>query len=1388
MAKKTVEKKIFTLDELKPNKHYKIKVKAFDKDKKAIGESPWIIFKTGGKTSAPPNITNLDADFKGSTLVVTWNGTSARSEKDFKEFRVRISSPNHPGVSRDFFDKDDKFNFNEDLNRKLFGSFEGAINISVYSRDTSDNESSGVSTIAYAEIPTTPTNVKLSASTLGYVVSWDLPIFKNYDYTKVYESTEQNGTYSVVRTERGTSTYVPKNVISPVWVKVSHVNKAGTESSLVASVPPSITPIDPVPTDVNPPADPTNLNWESAGLDTSNGITTALMRAYWDAPDIASGYKVRVTEDIVNKENWAVYDVPASKATVTNKQLTSNVATLTVVAHSFSVDDYITVFNVGSPFNGKHKVTSVTPTTVSFALTADNVSSTTSIGDIVISSMLVKGLTPGTTYYGAVLAYDSANNITQFVSEGTFTTSGVASTVGSAIKISGTSMAFGPAAGGAGKNGLHINNDNYWYTTGLFNVGTSGNSVSWDGVRLRLDGAILARSGSFSGNVFISGSGSNSGSVIAGEVVSILSASYSSGVGTIILQTSPTVTWQSGDRIVISQTSSAFDGQYTVSTFTGNTITFAMSTNSINVSTVTNTGSVINVTRGNRTVFNSSGIESFKDNSIVFSLNNTGISSIGGWTISSDKIFAGEDDTYIALSSSESNNWRIWAGGTTASSAPFRVNKSGNVYAEGTLVARDGTERVALGPDVGPGGQTGILIDDTTTTGISNFWYLPSTVTNGSNYFRLGTTNGSAITVEKLAGGASKVKIKDYEIEGDNNVVDDSRINVGGIKIGKNLNSTTKDGIWVDDDNYWYDPDSVSANTPMFKVRGGDQSITVNKGQNIVFAGTIAGSISTGPITTPNDFKFGNNVVGGTKDGLYFNENNFWLLPNSAIATGEVFFQIAGGSAQGTYIQIKKGTTSTTGDVYIKGYYAGGQITEPITTPPTTGGTPGNMSLGADVDGTKDGLKLSANNYWYVPESVTDGTAIFRVGGATNFLSYNPTGDILSLTGNITAASGNIGSWLVGPDSISSTGSPTYPIVLKNDVSNPRIYIGAGAHASTTTPFYADSAGRFSIGDKLFFDPSDSQSFGTLTIIGRVRGAIDNVPIVPTDSGNFTVSSVVISGTTPSQTAVLTTTATHTFAVSDTVIISGLTGNAESANGAWAVSAKTTNTFTITGISGATNGTYTGQSGTARVRELTMGLHPAFNGSPAGLGIRLDENNYWFVNNQFKIGTTGSYVQWNGTTLTVKGRIEADAGYFPAGLITGTLTASQINTTGLSTQYLNTVGGVDSFNVRVSSSFTSAGSAFVGFYNASNTLVGLINSNSTNALNISGLSGQTVTLQSNSNLFLSGTGISLNGNTIVYGSLERNSESITSTVAVSRVVTGLPAASSVQNGEIIMVV
>ena len=82
------------------------------------------------------------------------------------------------------------------------------------------------------------------------------------------------------------------------------------------------------------------------------------------------------------------YDIdkifPTITATVTNKALTSNVATLTTsAAHGFDVGMEIVVTGVDATFNGTHTIASIpTATTLTYAKTASNVTSTASTGTI----------------------------------------------------------------------------------------------------------------------------------------------------------------------------------------------------------------------------------------------------------------------------------------------------------------------------------------------------------------------------------------------------------------------------------------------------------------------------------------------------------------------------------------------------------------------------------------------------------------------------------------------------------------------------------------------------------------------------------------------------------------------------------------------------------------------------------------------------------------------------------------------------------------------------------------------------------------------------------------------------------------------------------------------
>lgn len=76
-----------------------------------------------------------------------------------------------------------------------------------------------------------------------------------------------------------------------------------------------------------------------------------------------------------------------STKSVTNKELTSNVATLTVGAHDYIVGDSVVVADVDATFNGTYTLTAVAATTISYAKTASNVSSTAATGSVTCSAI-----------------------------------------------------------------------------------------------------------------------------------------------------------------------------------------------------------------------------------------------------------------------------------------------------------------------------------------------------------------------------------------------------------------------------------------------------------------------------------------------------------------------------------------------------------------------------------------------------------------------------------------------------------------------------------------------------------------------------------------------------------------------------------------------------------------------------------------------------------------------------------------------------------------------------------------------------------------------------------------------------------------------------------------
>jgi hypothetical protein len=599
-------------------------------------------------------------------------------------------------------------------------------------------------------------------------------------------------------------------------------------------------------------------------------------------------------------------------------------------------------------------------------------------------------------------------------------------------------MAFGPNVSGT-NDGLFIDSNNYWYNTGSFKAGTTTNNLSWDGTSLRLDGRVIARSGSFSGNIFMSGSGtidSNTASLIAAPYLDIQSATLSGGVATIVTATTPSPAWSTGDVVLVSEASIQFDGQYTLLSASGNTFTFSL-TNYSSASPITNAGKIARFNTGDRVIFNSSGIQGWEDNEVLFSFNRNKTSKIGGWTIRPFKLYAGAEDTAVGLNSSSNSNIRIYAGNDDPEQAPFRVTKNGRLIISpevGSLEINIALGRVSPGSSTDK--RTGLVINDTSGSGIENFWYVPANVSTNSAYFRVGTANGSGITVIKQSGGTSRVKIKDYDIEGVTSIVDDSKITINTVEIGKGVGGAGKHGIKVDDYNYWYDPSTTGFPSDGIVFRAGwtgNKSLTVRKNGEVEFEGTTnpTGGTVKGKLTIEGTtYAFGKDVL-GVKDGLYLNDNNYFVVgggvPEFRVGNDNSFLNWNGSSLS---IQVGGSSVATQSQLSLKADATGSAILSLL-----------NTGMGTGVVLTSDSKIYSAGKTsynsstagWYLGRDTVNSVLqyTFGIGNANNYMRWN--GSTLQMKGEISATSGTIGGWVIDSSGISSdtnTGFYLRPITV----------------------------------------------------------------------------------------------------------------------------------------------------------------------------------------------------------------------------------------------------------------------------------------------------------------------------------------------------------------------
>jgi hypothetical protein len=243
------------------------------------------------------------------------------------------------------------------------------------------------------------------------------------------------------------------------------------------------------------------------------------------------------------------------------------------------------------------------------------------------------GLAIGSTYKIAVATYDEYNNTSSSYVSGTDVT--VTGTPSVSNYISGGPFQFGVGVGSVSTNkGLYFDASNYWYVNATNSArlkvgGDTSNYLLWDGSTFAIDGNITARSGTFSGNIFMSTSGA-----------SIYNGTIDAATGNL-----------TGNGFALNSTG----------------LKVANGTNSVTISAAAGS---ITANAGSIAGWNLSGTTLSKNNVILDSAGQIQVGSTAAQSV------------YIK----SSGDYVIWAGNNTPdANAKFRVHKDGTLYATGAV-------------------------------------------------------------------------------------------------------------------------------------------------------------------------------------------------------------------------------------------------------------------------------------------------------------------------------------------------------------------------------------------------------------------------------------------------------------------------------------------------------------------------------------------------------------------------------------------------------------------------------------------------------------------------------------------------------------------------------
>ena len=442
--------------------------------------------------------------------------------------------------------------------------------------------------------------------------------------------------------------------------------------------------------------------------------------------------------------------------TVTNKALTSNVATLTIGANDFRVGMPVTVTGVDATFNGTYTITARTSTTFSYAKTASNVSSTAASGTAVAGKTGAGNLVLATGANGtenkivfAAGGYDSGNeqmsitpdeNVHIEIDTPSTSASTGALTVVGGVGVQGDMNVAGDVSivGNLSFGGGSTSAENLTVTNPLVFVGDGNNADTQD----------LGLVGEYSATVTVA-------------TATVNNKALTSNVAT--LTTAAAHNFLVGDRVTIAEVDATFNGTYALTAIpTATTFSYAKTASNVTSAAVSPTGTANAVTRreyagavrdASDGVFKffqdattkPSSTVNFAESGLTYAdirvddITADQITGTGNLTIATDKLTVDASTGAVGMSGALTTTGLITANGGLSSSSS--VTLTGGVSMSGTVDVQELREQVV---DVTLSSNSGTL-----DWSAGNIYYVGTAPTGNMTYnlTNVPTDNSKIMTI-----------------------------------------------------------------------------------------------------------------------------------------------------------------------------------------------------------------------------------------------------------------------------------------------------------------------------------------------------------------------------------------------------------------------------------------------------------------------------------------------------------------------------------------------------------------------------------------------------------------------------------------------------------------